>query len=147
MRLKCLRSAHSREAVLKRREMMLLSGAAVFAGCTSNTGFLATRNLRWREGPSLPAPKQKIYPALHNGEIWLTGGFIAREGRIVGPTNETLILDPRSGVWREGPGIPAPRHHPQLLSPICDVLCERLQHLRRARHKPRPHFHPVSPFL
>ena len=101
---------------MKRREMMLLSGAAVFAGCASNTGFLATRNLRWREGPSLPAPKQEIYPALHNGEIWLTGGFIAREGRIVGPTNETLILDPRSGVWREGPGIPAPRHHPQLQS-------------------------------
>ena len=101
---------------MKRRDMMLMTGATVLTGCASSRSGFAFDTPGWSEGIALPRPKQEIYPALHAGEIWLSGGFVAENGRIVGPTNETIVFNPQSGLWREGPGIPEPRHHPQLQS-------------------------------
>ncbi|MAI90857.1 kelch repeat-containing protein [Ponticaulis sp.] len=101
---------------MNRREMMWLTGGALLSACTTPSGIASFGPVHWVGGPSLGRPKQEIYPALHNGEIWLTGGFVAENGRIIGPTNETVILNPETGEWRQGPGIPTPRHHPQLQS-------------------------------
>ena len=101
---------------MNRRELMIGAGGVLVAGCTKTGLRNPAGPVRWSEGPSLPRPKQEIYPALHDGEIWLSGGFVAKNGRTIGPTNETVILDPVAGIWREGPGIPNPRHHPHLQS-------------------------------
>ena len=105
--------------------MLLLTGSVLLTACeTTDVISSAPKTERpttgpfpeWGDGPALSRPKQEIYPALHNGEIWLSGGFVAKDGKIIGPTNETVILNPLTGVWRDGPGIINPRHHPHLQS-------------------------------
>ena len=109
---------------MNRRDMLLMTGCALLSACKTtspgnvtgtegptNAGFPA-----WSGGPSLQRPKQEIYPALHNGEIWLSGGFVARGGKIIGPTNETVVLNAETGIWRDGPAMITPRHHPHLQS-------------------------------
>ncbi|MFC6197196.1 Kelch repeat-containing protein [Ponticaulis profundi] len=103
--------------MFSRRQFTLLGAASFAAACAAPRSVEAlVRTPAWEAGPDLPRPAQEIYPALHDGEIWLAGGFVARDGRIVGPTNETVVLNPASGTWRDGPGIPTPRHHPHLQS-------------------------------
>ncbi|MAK60571.1 MAG: galactose oxidase [Ponticaulis sp.] len=102
---------------MNRREWLLMMGSTALAACTARTGLSDTGTpLDWSVVASLPRPKQEIYPALHNGEIWLSGGFVAENGAIIGPTNETVIYNPETDSWRDGPGIPTPRHHPHLHS-------------------------------
>ncbi|MAT34945.1 MAG: galactose oxidase [Ponticaulis sp.] len=105
---------------MDRRNVLSLLGYTAIAACASSTGVLPPpgmgRDPVWRRASPMPRPKQEIYPALHEGEIWLTGGFVAKNGSIIGPTNETVVYDPVTDRWRDGPGIPTPRHHPHLQS-------------------------------
>lgn len=66
---------------------------------------------RWRAGPPSPYPVQEIYPALHEGAIWIAGGFSGG-----GATERTIAFDIARGQWREGPQLPTPSHHVQLAS-------------------------------
>lgn len=101
---------------MNRRELLIGAGGVLIAGCAETGLPISGTPVLWSAGPSLQRPKQEIYPALHEGDIWLSGGFVSENGRIIGPTNETVVLDPGTGIWREGPGIPDPRHHPHLQS-------------------------------
>lgn len=107
---------------MKRRELLIMMGGAGVAACTAKTGVssggtsMLTPERSWTSAASMSRPKQEIYPGLHLGEIWLTGGFVSKDGKIIGPTNETVIYNPVSDSWRDGPGIPEPRHHPHLQS-------------------------------
>lgn len=106
---------------MKRREMLLLTGSAGLVACTGQTGVTPPSGIvppavEWVPGVGMARDKQEIYPALHGGEIWLTGGFYAANGEMIGATNETVIFSPLLNEWRLGPGIPNPRHHPHLQS-------------------------------
>ena len=108
---------------MKRRDMLLMMGGAGLAACAgiepdAKRAVDVTTDIGpvWSTGAEMSRPKQEIYPGLHLGEIWLTGGFVSKDGSIIGPTNETVIYNAVENAWREGAGIPEPRHHPHLQS-------------------------------
>lgn len=71
---------------------------------------------RWTPAKPLPFAVQEIYPALHNGQIHLAGGFISEGNTISGATDRHISMNPESGSWVEVSRLPAPRHHPNLVS-------------------------------
>lgn len=89
--------------------------AACTAGRPPEDASTASPPRGWSVGDSLPFPVQEIYPCLHDGAIHLAGGFVAAEGQITGPTDAHILWIPNLG-WRPGPGLPAARHHLQLVS-------------------------------
>lgn len=70
----------------------------------------------WHLGPPLPFAVQEIYPALHDGQIHLAGGFISQGGSISGATDRHIALDPETSAWFDVSRLPVPRHHPNLVS-------------------------------
>ncbi|MBI1187216.1 MAG: galactose oxidase [Alphaproteobacteria bacterium] len=67
----------------------------------------------WRAGPAAPYAVQEIYPALHEGGIWIAGGF-SPEAR--GATERVIVFDLATQAWRDGPALPTPSHHVHLVS-------------------------------
>ncbi len=49
--------------------------------------------------------------AEHNDELWVVGGAGQN-----GPRNEVRVFNPQTGLWRDGPTLPAPVHHAPLVS-------------------------------
>lgn len=103
---------------LSRRSALLMTfaGAAACAARPAAWSDTAPAPSGWRSGPSLPFPVQEIYPCLHDGRIYLAGGFIAEHGSITGPTDAHHAFDPSTGRWTPRAPLPVPRHHPQLVS-------------------------------
>lgn len=66
----------------------------------------------WRTEPPLPEPIQEITGAVHEGRLWIAGGF----DDSTAVTRAVRIFDPESGEWSSGPDLPAPRHHAMLVS-------------------------------
>ncbi|MEM8987093.1 MAG: kelch repeat-containing protein [Pseudomonadota bacterium] len=118
---------------MNRRSLLAAGGATAVSACLSNSPSKGDREigmveetsntLEWRSAPSLSRPVQEIYPAMHGGEIWLSGGLVAEAGRITGPTVETHIFNRQSNAWRPGPALPTPRHHPHLQSHQGVLFC------------------------
>lgn len=126
---------------ITRRHALALTGAAFAASCADNKEILpqpipiGTTPARgtWSTGVPLPFPVQEIYPCAHNGALHLAGGFVAKDGRITGPTDfynvymhpdhDTTHL-PKSGSWLRGDSellqnpsrLPVARHHPHMVS-------------------------------
>lgn len=102
------------------RRTALVAGSAGFAfacsGRPESTAESPISSGRWRTGPTLPFTVQEIYPALHNGQIHLAGGFIAEDDSISGATNQHVALDPVNASWIDLTALPIPRHHPNLVS-------------------------------
>ncbi|MGE0044253.1 MAG: Kelch repeat-containing protein, partial [Hyphomonadaceae bacterium] len=67
----------------------------------------------WVEGAPSPYAVQEIYPAVHEGSIWIAGGF---SPQMMGATERVIAYDIASGTWREGPALPTPSHHVHLAS-------------------------------
>jgi len=65
----------------------------------------------WRSAPPLPYAVQEIYPALHEGAIWVAGGF---SPEALGATARVSVFDIAREAWRAGPDLPAPSHHVHL---------------------------------
>lgn len=105
---------------LTRRSALALTGAGLLASCLENRAFSGPANGlsrgAWTTGVALPEAVQEIYPCAHAGAIHLAGGFIARAGRITGPTSAHWRWTPGDTAWLALPELPAPRHHPQLVS-------------------------------
>ncbi len=98
------------------RRTMLKATVAGVAGCLWTGPVRATAAAaQWETGPDLPLPLQEIYGTLHRDEIWIAGGLTVEQGNI-GISNRSLILDPQTLRWRDGPPLPEPLHHPQLVS-------------------------------
>ncbi|MGF1462620.1 MAG: Kelch repeat-containing protein [Maricaulaceae bacterium] len=70
----------------------------------------------WRAAQALPLPIQEIYPTAHRGEIWVAGGFARPPGQDFLITDAVMRYAPQTDAWREGPALPRPRHHVQLVS-------------------------------
>ena len=72
--------------------------------------------LAWQALAPMPLAMQEIYPAVFQGEIAVGGGLAPMdggEGRIgpMAPTDRFIIYSPTANRWREGPILPAARHH------------------------------------
>lgn len=101
---------------MNRRSVLAGLGALPVAACGYGSNLSIMPADKWVPGPSLPLAVQEIYPTLHNGEIWQSGGFVAENGRITGPTDRTFIMNLDDKAWRDGPSLPVARHHPHLQS-------------------------------
>jgi hypothetical protein len=66
----------------------------------------------WVALDDAPIARLEMATAVHDGRIWLAGGFAA-DGS---PTAELWIFDPASGSWSQGPALPEPVHHAALAS-------------------------------
>lgn len=71
----------------------------------------------WRVDPALPERIQEITGAVHQGRLWIAGGFDATTD----VTAVVRIFDPATGAWAEGPALPAPRHHAMMVSTGADL--------------------------
>ncbi len=59
----------------------------------------------------MPYAVQEICPALHEGAIWVAGGF---SPEALGATARVSVFDIAREAWRAGPDLPAPSHHVHL---------------------------------
>lgn len=91
-----------------------IAGAAV--ALVPSIHLRAAETLRWSVGPGLPIPLQEIYATAHQGEIWIAGGLTPDQSGNISVSDRSFALDPQSLIWREGPRLSEPMHHPQLLS-------------------------------
>ncbi len=66
----------------------------------------------WRTEPPLPEAIQEITGAVHEGRLWIAGGFDAATA----VTRAVRIFDPATETWSSGPELPAPRHHAMMVS-------------------------------
>ena len=70
----------------------------------------------WIPRASLPWTVQEIYAAVDAaGRIVMAGGLASDAGQLR-IEDRTGIYDPAADVWREGPRLPAPRHHPMIVA-------------------------------
>ncbi len=109
---------------ITRRYALALTAAGFAASCADNTEISRTSSSvqaptsasAWSQSVPLPFPVQEIYPCAHDGAIHLAGGFIAENGRIVGPTAAYNTWAPGDKNWTADLPLSAPLHHPQLVS-------------------------------
>lgn len=85
--------------------------ASVADSATADAGLDAGALGSWREEPPLPAAVQEIAVEVHEGRIWVAGGFEA--GAVV---TTVRTFDPETGTWDVGPALPEPRHHMALVA-------------------------------
>lgn len=98
--------------MLNRRSILAAGlGAASAAACQNVSD--AANAATWSAAAPMPYATQEIYPVLHSGAIWVAGGFSPQAG---GATERVFVFDPARNTWSEGPALPTPSHHIQLVS-------------------------------
>jgi hypothetical protein len=93
------------------RRVLAVSAALPFLPACQNATPAA--HAAWRSAPPAPYALQEIYPALHNGAIWIAGGFSPQSR---GATERVIVFDVASNRWSDGPPLPTPSHHVHLAS-------------------------------
>jgi len=66
----------------------------------------------WRREEDVPEAIQEIAVEAHDGRIWIAGGLDAAATTVA----TVRVYDPATRAWSEGPALPAPRHHMNLVS-------------------------------
>lgn len=89
-----------------------LAATAVAAALPS----IASAREGWATKASLPWAIQEIYAAEHGGRIVMAGGLSRGADRRTHIEDRVGIYDPGADRWSEGPRLPAPRHHPMIVS-------------------------------
>ncbi len=89
-------------------------GLAAAAGCATSGGG-APAAPRWRALAAMPLEVQEIYAAEWNGRILTAGGLDGREDGLF-ISDRSFLYDPGADVWSEAARLPAPRHHPMIVS-------------------------------
>ncbi|MFD2165110.1 Kelch repeat-containing protein [Thalassotalea euphylliae] len=70
----------------------------------------------WKNAPNLPYKVQEIYPTVFNNHIIVAGGLSPDVGaKGIGVSDRVVVYDLEKKVWKEGPSLPEPRHHPMLV--------------------------------
>ncbi|MFN7231238.1 MAG: Kelch repeat-containing protein [Brevundimonas sp.] len=72
------------------------------------------REPSWRAAAPLPWPAQEVHAAVWNGRIAVAGGLVGRTDAPLHIEDRVGLYDPVADVWREGPRLPEPRHHPMM---------------------------------
>lgn len=104
---------------ITRRAALAAGSAGFLFACSGRPELRAETGPKppiWRAGPPLPFAAQEIYPALHEGQIHLAGGFISNGETISGATDRHVVLDIHTGEWSDAAPLPIARHHPNLIS-------------------------------
>ncbi|MEO1037989.1 MAG: kelch repeat-containing protein [Pseudomonadota bacterium] len=71
----------------------------------------------WRSAPDLPIRVQEIYPAVHDGALFVAGGLSPDiGGGRIGLSDRVFSLLPGATRWRELPRLPVATHHPNCVS-------------------------------
>lgn len=82
----------------------------VLPAATANT-------LQWQTLSAMPVAVQEIYPAVHNGKIYVAGGLSdALPAADQQMTALVQVYDPATDTWQAGPELSQPRHHAYLVS-------------------------------
>jgi N-acetylneuraminic acid mutarotase len=107
---------------INRRSMI----AGLGAGALAHPASAQTSDASWTALAPMPAPAQEIYPTLwrraDGDKIFVAGGFtVTPNGPFV--TDRAFLYDIASDTWTDGPTLPAPRHHPQLLVAAGRLWC------------------------
>lgn len=77
----------------------------------------AQPQLAWQTVAPMPIAVQEIYPAVHNGNIYVAGGLSdALPESAQQMTDAVQRYNPASNSWQLAPALPEPRHHTYLLS-------------------------------
>lgn len=93
-----------------RRTALAAAGAALASPALAVPGGPGT----WTGRAALPWRVQEIYVAVWRGQIVVAGGLSPDANGWV--QDRTALYDPAANAWREGPRLPAPRHHPNLVA-------------------------------
>lgn len=93
------------------RRSAIASGLAAAAASTA-AGAQATG--RWTTLAALPYRTQEIYCTVWRGRIVTAGGLDPKAPGIA--LARMALYDPAADAWTEGPALPAPRHHPQIIA-------------------------------
>lgn len=99
--------------MITRRTFAASSLALPFAAACQSAPHPSVPASPWQEAAPMPYAVQEIYPALHNGAIWVAGGF---SPQALGATKRVSIFDIARNTWRAGPDLPTPSHHVHLAS-------------------------------
>ncbi|HEY9041182.1 MAG TPA: galactose oxidase [Rheinheimera sp.] len=90
---------------------LLVLPAVLFSGCAKAGG------LDWHTLAPMPIAVQEIYPAVHNGKIYVAGGLSdALPEAEQQMTAAVQVYDPAINRWTMAPLLPEARHHAYLLS-------------------------------
>ena len=97
---------------------LLIAGVACLTPESSVTGDPVEEvSDSWEVRADIPYRVQEIYPALHQGRIYLAGGLSPDvDAADQGISDRVYVYDPAADQWSEGPSLPEPRHHPYLVS-------------------------------
>ena len=77
----------------------------------------AQSQLEWQTLAPMPIAVQEIYPAVHNGKIYVAGGLSdALPESAQQMTDAVQLYNPASNSWQLAPALPEPRHHAYLVS-------------------------------
>ena len=97
--------------------VLMLSLALLCQALLCQAVIAAEPALRWQRLADLPLAVQEIYPAVHNGKIYVAGGLSdALPEAEQQMTALVQVYDPATDSWALAPSLPAPRHHAYLLS-------------------------------
>lgn len=97
--------------MLTRRTFTLAAASTPLAACQAPKSPPPSAEAGWREAAPTPYAVQEIYPAAHDGEIWIAGGFTR-----TGATERVVVYNPTQNAWRDGPPLPTTSHHVHLAS-------------------------------
>lgn len=98
---------------ISRRQFLSLQAALISASWLPSAN--ATEASKWQVAAPLPIQTQELYPAVHQGRLYVAGG-IASKLRVPYFTNNCFSFEPNSNTWRKEPDLPEPMHHAALIS-------------------------------
>jgi len=99
------------------RRSFLTAGA--LTSLTGNSSL--AQSSTWRAAAPVPFSTQEIYPAAHNGRLFLAGGIAAKLG-VPYFTNRCVSYDPTTDSWKDEPSLPEALHHVALVSTVKDLF-------------------------
>ena len=97
--------------------LLIAAAACATTDGSDINGTSETPRGSWEVRADIPYRVQEIYPALHQGRIYLAGGLSPDvEPADQGISDRVYVYDPAADEWSQGPSLPEPRHHPYLVS-------------------------------
>lgn len=90
---------------------------AASAALAATPGLTAvSRTAGWTARAPMPWPAQEIYAAAWRGRVVVAGGLVGRTDAPLHIEHRVGLYDPAADAWSEGAALPAPRHHPMVVS-------------------------------
>lgn len=98
---------------MNRRNFLALS--AGFAAMAPEAFSFAANQPEWSNAASLPIKTQELYPAVHQGKLYVAGGIASKLGAPYF-TNRFFSYDPVVDQWQNESDLPESLHHAALVS-------------------------------